>query len=310
MVVSPLSTIGHWAREFSEWTHMNVLLFQGNQANRDMIKQYEFYFPGSGTTKGEYKFDILLTTFEMLMTPDWSNLQQIKWKCIVVDEAQRLKNTESKLITNLRTFKSEHRILLTGTPIQNNTQELWSLLNFIEPGVFTSAKEFAREFGQLEDADQVAKLHGLLRPFLLRRMKEDVEKSIPPKEETLIEVELSNTQKQYYKAILEGNREFLNKGVSSKNAPNLLNVVMQLRKVCNHPFLIKGVEDRETIGKETNAEYFNALVESSGKMILLDKLLPKLKEGGHKVLIYERIEEKTNVCVCLFVFNQSSFSFF
>lgn len=145
------------------------------------------------------------------------------------------------------------------------------------------------QFGQLEDSEQVAKLHSLLRPHLLRRLKEDVEKSIPPKEETLVEVELTSLQKKYYRAILEKNRDFLNKGCIGKNIPNLLNVVMQLRKVCNHPFLVQGVEEKE-VGNISNIEqYMDIFVHSSGKMILLDKLLPKLKEGGHKVLIFSQM---------------------
>lgn len=211
---------------------------------------------------------------------DWNDLAKIKWKAIVIDEAQRLKNTDSKLLVNLRQFKSDHRVLLTGTPLQNNTQELWTLLNFIEPIKFASLKDFMAEYGQLENSEQVGKLHAILRPHLLRRMKEDVEKSIPPKEETLVEVELTSMQKQYYRAVLEKNRDFLNKGCHGKNVPNLLNLFMQLRKICNHPYLIQGVEEKE-YEKSSNVEnYYQSFVQSSGKMVLLDKLLPKLKASG------------------------------
>ncbi len=228
LVVAPLSTIGHWIREFNDWTDLNVVHYQGNRNNRELIRNYEWWYD---TTKTQLKFQVLLTTYEMVLGDDWTELQNIKWRVLVTDEAQRLKNQGSKLLQRLRQFKSEHRILLTGTPLQNNTQELWSLLNFIEPHKFGSLQDFMKEFGQLTDSEQVSKLHTILRPHILRRMKEDVEKSIPPKEETLVEVELTSIQKQYYRAILEKNRDFLNKGCTAKNVPNLINIVMQLRKV-------------------------------------------------------------------------------
>ena len=140
-----------------------------------------------------------------------------------------MKNINSKLAGNLRAFKSQHRILLSGTPLQNNVTELWTLLNFIEPMKFASLDEFLARFGSLENSSQVQELHKLLQPHLLRRLKEDVEKSIPPKEETVMSVELTRLQKQYYRALLDGNRQFLNKGCKGNNVPNMLNVMMQLR---------------------------------------------------------------------------------
>eukprot|EP01114_Cavostelium_apophysatum_P015128 TRINITY_DN4061_c0_g1_i1.p1 TRINITY_DN4061_c0_g1~~TRINITY_DN4061_c0_g1_i1.p1 ORF type:complete len:2056 (-),score=800.22 TRINITY_DN4061_c0_g1_i1:68-6235(-) len=293
LVVAPLSTLGHWSREFEEWTDMNAIVYQGNKQNRDICRQYEFYYldENGQPASQSFKFNALITTFEMLLSADWADLRKIKWKSIVVDEAQRLKNTNSKLLENLRTFKADHRILLTGTPLQNNTQELWTLLNFVEPVKFASVKDFMAEYGQLENSEQVDKLHAILRPHLLRRMKEDVEKSIPPKEETLVEVELTSIQKQYYKAFLEKNRDFLNKGCVGKNVPNLINLFMQLRKICNHPYLIPGVEEKENL--KTNSqeieEHYKVFIQASGKLVLLDKLLPKLKSSGHKVLIFSQM---------------------
>lgn len=132
-------------------------------------------------------------------------------------------------------------MLLTGTPLQNNVEELFSLLNFLEPEQFNSATAFLAEFGTLRTDDQVDKLKALLKPMMLRRLKEDVEKNLAAKEETIIEVELTNIQKKYYRAILERNFTFLSKGsTTSANVPNLLNTMMELRKCCNHPYLVKG----------------------------------------------------------------------
>lgn len=111
---------------------------------------------------------------------------------------------------------------------QNNLDELWTLLNFIDPLAFASHAEFAAEFGQMQDESQVVRLQTLLRPYMLRRVKEDVAKHIPAKEETIIEVELTTVQKQYYRAVLERNTEFLYRGCKGHNVPKLLNVVMQV----------------------------------------------------------------------------------
>lgn len=123
----------------------------------------------------------------------------------------------------------------------------------------------------------------------LRRMKENVERSIAPKEETIVEVELTTLQKKYYRAIYERNFTFLKKGNKSSNMPSLLNVMMELRKCCNHPYLIKGVEQNETEHLIAREQIYHKLIEASGKMVLIDKLLPKLKAGGHKVLIFSQM---------------------
>ena len=134
----------------------------------------------------------------------------------------------------------EHKVLLTGTPLQNNVEELFSLLNYLEPQQFHSAVEFMQDFGDLKTDTQVSNLQALLKPMMLRRLKENVEKNLAPKEETIVEVELTNTQKKYYRAILEKNFQFLSRGASSSNVPNLMNTMMELRKCCNHPYLING----------------------------------------------------------------------
>lgn len=151
-------------------------------------------------------------------------------------------------------------------------------------------EEFLKKFSTLQDSEQVTNLQQVLGPYLLRRMKGDVEKSIPPKEETIVEVELTSLQKRYYRAILERNREFLNRGCSSTNVPNLINAVIQLRKVCNHPFLIPGVVDKECAQPYPSESYFNILIRACGKFVLLDKLLPKLFAGHHKILIFSQMK--------------------
>lgn len=197
---------------------------------------------------------------------------------------------------------------ISGTPLQNSTEELFALLNFADQVNFQDRNTFIERFGQLTDSKQVNDLHTVLKPYLLRRVKEDVAKSLPPKEETILEVSLTPLQKTYYKAIYERNTSFLFKGAKPNNAPSLMNIMMELRKCCNHPFLIRGVEERiltdaanaarasAELTEEGEAPpvdmlkiYGEQLVKSSGKMVLLAKLLPKLFNGGHKVLIFSQM---------------------
>lgn len=176
------------------------------------------------------------------------------------------------------------------TPIQNNMQELWTLLNFINPDTFDDLDVFLEEYGDIKSKESVDKLHKSIRPYILRRLKEDVEKSVPPKEETLIEVELTVLQKQYYRALYEKNLKFLHRNKKSAlDGPSINNLAMQLRKCCNHPFLLNGVED-DVKAKGTTTDDIDLLVNASGKLVLLDKLLPRLKTDGHRILLFSQFK--------------------
>ena len=170
----------------------------------------------------------------------------IPFQYVVVDEAHRLKNKNAKILGTLKQLPCKRVLLLTGTPIQNNTTELWSLLNYIHPEKFTYVEDFKRQFGDLSNNEQVESLNRTLKPYMLRRMKEDVEQSIPPLQETIIDVEMTNIQKTIYRALYEKNKNMLVKGISatsnSSYNTNLNNLEIQLRKCCNHPCLIKELE--------------------------------------------------------------------
>jgi len=312
LVVAPLSLVNQWQSECSVWApDLNVILFHGSANAREYLVKEEFYYTDqfvSKTTAQKLKrqhitkFHILITTYEVVMK-DLSTFSKIRWKALIVDEAHRLKNHQSRLFADFGSVPRDFCLLLTGTPLQNSTEELWSLLNFSDPKAFASKDDFVEKFGQLSDSKQVSDLHGVLRPYLLRRVKEDVEKSLPPKEETILEVTLTPIQKTYYKAIYEKNTSFLFRGSKPSNAPSLMNIMMELRKCCNHPFLIKGAEERIMKEAATKIETMqnddpvlrwqkllsDQLVQSSGKMVILMKLLPKLQSGGHKVLIFSQM---------------------
>ena len=314
LVVVPLSTVEHWRREFEGWTDMICCVYHDRQRVwRDIMREYEWYFVDRPHTAEFLKFDVLVTTYDTLIG-DFDVIGQIPWRVTVVDEAHRLRNQKGKLLECMKEISArgtlqygyQSRVLMTGTPLQNNIQELWTLLNFIEPYKFPSLEEFESNYGNMASREQVEGLQRKISPFMLRRVKEDVAKDIPSKEETLIDVELTSIQKQYYRAIFEHNHSFLNMGSSRTAAPKLMNIQMELRKCCNHPFLLDGVEQRESekqhrelleagrLDGKTPTEIQQILhtrgyVETSGKMVLLDKLLPKLRQEGHKVLIFSQM---------------------
>ncbi len=304
LVIAPLSTIPNWQREFELWSDMNVIVYHGSQTSRNMLAEYEMYYKND---KGErmnnvFKFHVIITTYECLIT-DILELREIRWRACVIDEAHRLKNNKCKLLEGLNLLEIESRTLLSGTPLQNNIQELYSLLSFLEPLQFSSQEAFVKEFGDMQNEEQVKKLQALLKPLMLRRMKEDVEKSLKPKEETIVEVELTNMQKKYYRAILERNFSFLSKGTGNANMPNLMNTMMELRKCCIHPYLLNGAEEqiqedykkRKDDYSDHEDLYFRALTHSSGKMVFLDKLLPKLRANGHRVLIFSQMVKMLDI---------------
>lgn len=295
LVIAPLSTIPNWQREFESWTDLNVIVYHGSATSRQMLNDYEIFYKleNGKPLKDITKFNVLITTFEMIVT-DHQDLKNYNFRVCVIDEAHRLKNRNCKLLEGLRQLNLEHRVLLSGTPLQNNVNELFSLLNFLEPSQFSCSEDFLRDFGSLRTEGEVQKLQALLKPMMLRRLKDDVEKSLAPKEETIVEVELTNIQKKYYRGILEQNFSFLQKGTSAANIPNLMNTMMELRKCCIHPYLLNGAEDqiqyeyRISHGEDRDCYYKN-IVNASGKMVLIDKLLPKLKANGHRVLIFSQM---------------------
>lgn len=198
-------------------------------------------------------------------------------------------------------FNSRNRLLITGTPLQNNLHELWALLNFLLPDVFGDAEAFDQWFsGQGEDQDTVVKqLHRVLRPFLLRRVKSDVEKSLLPKKEINLYIGMSDMQVKWYKKILEKDIDAVNgAGGKRESKTRLLNIVMQLRKCCNHPYLFEGAEPGPPY---TTDEH---LVFNAGKMVMLDRLLVRLKKQGSRVLIFSQMSRLLDILEDYCVFRE------
>uniref|UniRef100_A0A7N8WKW6 Chromodomain helicase DNA binding protein 3 n=1 Tax=Mastacembelus armatus TaxID=205130 RepID=A0A7N8WKW6_9TELE len=297
LVSAPLSTIINWEREFEMWApDFYVVTYTGDKDSRAIIRENEFSFDDTAVKGGKkafklrreapIKFHVLLTSYE-LVTIDQTALKSIDWACLVVDEAHRLKNNQSKFFRRLNDYKIDHKLLLTGTPLQNNLEELFHLLNFLTPNRFNNLEGFLEEFADISKEDQIKKLHDLLGPHMLRRLKADVFKNMPAKTELIVRVELSPMQKKYYKLILTKNFEALN-SKGGGNQVSLLNIMMDLKKCCNHPYLFP-VASMEAQKTPSGAYEGSALTKSSGKLMLLQKMLRKLKEQGHRVLVFSQM---------------------
>ncbi|XP_027201651.2 chromodomain-helicase-DNA-binding protein 4-like isoform X2 [Dermatophagoides pteronyssinus] len=303
LIAAPLSTIINWERELEDWApDFYVVNYTGNKDSRIIIRENELSFDADVIRSANkatrirkhvpVKFHVLLTSYE-LINLDSALLGSIDWKVLVVDEAHRLKSNQSLFFRTLNQYSVGHKLLLTGTPLQNNLEELFNLLNFLSPDRFNDMDGFLNEFADIAKEEQVKKLHELLGPHLLRRLKADVLTGMPAKSEFIIRVDLAPLQKKYYKYILTRNFDALNSKFGGKQV-SLLNIVMDLKKCCNHPYLFPVAAEE---APKTKLGYFEGspLVKASGKLIVLQKMLRKLKEDGHRVLIFSQMTQMLDV---------------
>lgn len=295
LIVVPKSTLDNWKREFTMWTpEVNVLILQGAKEERHQLINERLI---------DEKFDVCITSYEMILR-EKAHLKKFAWEYIIIDEAHRIKNEESSLAQIIRLFTSRNRLLITGTPLQNNLHELWALLNFLLPDVFGDSEAFDQWFSN-QDADQdtvVQQLHRVLRPFLLRRVKSDVEKSLLPKKEVNLYIGMSDMQVRWYKKILEKDIDAVNGAAGKRESKTrLLNIVMQLRKCCNHPYLFEGAEPGPPY---TTDEH---LIYNAGKMVMLDKILVRMKKQGSRVLIFSQMSRVLDILEDYCVFREHKY---
>ncbi|KAI5785060.1 SWI/SNF chromatin remodeling complex component [Peziza echinospora] len=394
LIVAPVSTLSNWVEEIERFTpDMPAVLYHGTPQEREEIRSKRLRTPGGPD------FPIVCTSYELIMR-DKKALQRFNWSFIIIDEGHRIKNLNCKLIRELKSYTSANRLLLTGTPLQNNLSELWSLLNFLLPDIFDDLDSFQGWFDfsalqekeghkQILEADRktqiVSSLHAILKPFLLRRIKADVETCLPPKREYVLYAPLTQEQKDLYLALVEARgkdylvqklmglrkdqedekagrkknniAEILNgykKEKSEKKLPNkpegrggrrrrkktdyreleddewldkldaetlylsedddavdvdaetaayqrqlteatkevsakkLQNLVMQLRLACNSPHLFYWPWSEDAAPDQT-------LLTSSGKLLLLDHILPQLFARNHKVLIFSQFTTQLDI---------------
>ena len=298
LIIAPLATLSNWVLEFNRWApEIKIVAYKGQPQYR---KQLAYQIK-----QEKHRYNVILTTYEYIMK-DKYNLNKITWQYIIVDEGHRMKNYKSKFTQTLGAqFNSVYRLLLTGTPLQNNLSELWALLNFLLPKIFNSCEDFEKWFNQpfssklpgeknteLTEEQElliINRLHTVLRPFLLRREKKDVEKELPSKTEYVIKLELSAWQRMVYTQIKEQGllTEDPTAGKMAKKA--LMNTMMELRKICNHPYLFLH-HNNELLENISESIY-----KSSGKFEFLDRIIPKLLICNHKILIFSQMTRLMDV---------------
>lgn len=277
LVVVPKSCLQNWANEFKKFVpSLKVKVFH---VSKSEIKS-------EAVNVIHKKYDVILTTYEMCLFAQ-RVFRKVSWSYILIDEAHRLKNENSQLSMIVRLFKFQHRLLLTGTPLQNNIHELWALLNFIVPDVFYDSEKFENYVVAADQSENsIEKLRNVLQLFFLRREKLDVERSLMEKKIINIYCPLSEMQRNWYKSILKKDLTNLYQNTNIKSS--LLNVVMQLKKCCNHPYLFDGAEPEPF---ETGEH----LIYNSGKLAILDKLLQNLKQKGSRVLIFSQMSSMIDI---------------
>ena len=311
MVMVPLSTLSNWVNEFAKWAPSVItMVYNGSPAVR----------------KGKHdqirlrKFNVMITTYDYVMK-DKGVLGKLEWRYIVIDEGHRIKNAKGKLTQVLAdAYKSRRRILLTGTPLQNNLPELWALLNFLLPTIFKSSETFEQWFsapfsGTAEKIEMneeekllvIQRLHKVLRPFVLRRLKREVLKQLPQKVEVVLKCEMSAVQRRLYTHMKKygvlltedaNEEENAKKGAGVKS---LQNTIMQLRKICNHPFIFRAVDAGILSHLQARGDDITDISQSvdfwrsCGKFELLNRIMAKLEATGHRCLIFCQMTELMSV---------------
>ena len=351
LITAPLSTLSNWVSEFEKFAPtIPTILYHGSKEERTEKRKEIKFLPEKGC------FPVVVTSYEIVMN-DRKYLHDLMWKYIVVDEGHRIKNLNCRLIRELKSYDSANRLLLTGTPLQNNLSELWSLLNFLLPDIFDDLDSFQEwfDFSEVHESEGhnkliekeekneiVTKLHRILHPFLLRRLKTDVEKYLPKKKELVVYCPFTEKQQDYYTAILKknihgliakerGNGEEENESLSRRDSVpvsykeesdrkyfksieentqafvssskkkekfqeksltnvSFRNILMDLRKCCNHPYLLDYPLD-------ACGDFLidQDLIKCTGKLLILDRMLPALKERGHKVLIFSQMTKMLDI---------------
>ncbi|KAJ7560784.1 hypothetical protein O6H91_04G145700 [Diphasiastrum complanatum] len=299
LIIVPNAVIVNWKSELLRWLpSVSCIFYVGVKDQRSKIYSQDV---------AAMKFNILVTTYEFIMR-DRAKLSKVDWKYMIIDEAQRMKDRDSRLARDLDRFRCQRRLLLTGTPLQNDLHELWSLLNLLLPEVFDSSKVFHDWFSKpfqkegtvtqtaeddwLETEKKVIvihRLHQILEPFMLRRRVEDVEGSLPPKVPIVLKCKMSALQAAIYDWVkttgtIRLDPEDEAQRVAGANGNRqvrayvpLQNKCMELRKVCNHPFL----------NYPPYGHYLDDnIVRFCGKLWMLDRILLKLHRTGHKVLLF------------------------
>ncbi len=353
LVVAPLSVFSSWLGELQRWAP-SLTVQPLHASNIEAREQLRLAF-----TSNAQNIDVVVTTYEMVKNPSLKSMwQRQHFRLVVLDEGHIVKNEETDVWKALAGLHRHNTVVLTGTPLQNDLHELWAVLHLMLPSVFESSEPFDRAFSAsagLANAGMMDAAHGLLKIFMLRRLKDEVEKLMPPKLEVEVVCPLSAMQLRAYRALLLKDISLLASegGAEAGDAPpgssavsgsaaaaaagsaaasaapapvievdceeeqeqaqgqdrdgqpgdgaykRLSNLVMQLRKCCNHPFLFRKpdatVEDRPWECSPLATTPLARLVSASGKLAVLDRLLIELRAKGHKCVIFSQFTRTLDI---------------
>lgn len=286
LIVVPNSTCPNWRREIKRWApSLRVVAFYGSKESRDPAYRHEM-FPENSK---DLRCHVVVTSYDAAADDGCRKFfRSVQWQGLIVDEGQRLKSEKTQLYSALGALKAPFKVLMTGTPLQNNQRELFNLLHFLDES--KDVDELEKKYEELDQA-KITELHEEIRPFFLRRTKAQVLTFLPPMAQIILPVSMSVLQKKVYRTILAKNPELMRSIFSADQTlgkgdrASLSNVLMQLRKCLCHPFVYsRGIEERN---HDTSLSHRN-LVDASSKLKLLELLLPKLQERGHRVLIFSQ----------------------
>ena len=322
LVICPLSVLSSWMDELQKWcpSFKVVRLHSTDETERQRLRKEVVMNVGS--------YDVAVTTYEMACNPTFNLTlsQKVYWRTMILDEGHKVKNEDTAAHSVLSRVHRQHTVLLTGTPVQNNLHELFAILAFLHPDVFSNSSAFDDAFDLSSnehkvDSKTLDAAHYLMKPFVLRRVKGEVEVSLPEKTETKIMCPLSNAQTFWYRRLLQrenqvltaveqaemrkhsggGGRDQTNDKTNDKtntggdttqnpgDSRKLQSLLMQLRKCCNHPYLFAGTDvPDEGVPVEE-------LVEASGKLAVLDRILQKLKKDGHRVVLFSQFTSMLDI---------------
>ncbi|KAJ1987218.1 hypothetical protein EDC05_005954 [Coemansia umbellata] len=335
LVIVPATLINNWMNEFKSWApDLVVAQLSGRSAEREIQLKHTL-FNSNDTHRKDLRCHVVLTSYEAI-----SNLSGISvfaahdfiWQAIILDEGHRLKNDQTKMYAILSRFKTRQRVLLTGTPLQNDVRELFSLVSFLDPDVFGNATSLHAKYSA-DTPEGIGQIKELIRPYILRRKKEDQLLLVPPKCELILPVSMTNLQRELYKATLSRNVQLLRKiatalhgnsatsdmsalvnATDSESEPShgmpnheggaappkptkstklssLTNILMEIRRIVSHPYLIRNVEPNFP----DEVERHMRLIDSSGKLKLLHALLPELQARGHRILLFAQFKDTLDI---------------
>ena len=272
LIICPMSVVGNWRKELSKFApSLKTFIHHGNER------------PSGGAFHEQIKnYDVVITTYAITLR-DRDMLQQVRWRHLILDEAQNIKNFYAKQTQAIRSLECAGKIALTGTPVENRLTELWSILDFLNPGYLggqdTFSKQFVVPIEKHRDPERTELLQKIVQPFILRRLKTDkkIIKDLPKKMEFDVYCNLTQEQASLYEAIVQDMLEQINRAEGIRRKGLVLASLVKLKQVCNHPALY--LHDGSQVEKR------------SGKLQRLEEIVRDILDAGEKVLIFTQFSE-------------------